>query len=373
MKSVLSKKLPGWIWVVLALIGCSLKMEAALDRCGGCGVVIARRFHVLVDAVDLSEKAICLTCFDEVPRCWACQIPAKLNRTTLKDGRILCERDVRNAILSESEAQDVCRGVRMDLDRLFSRFTHFPDKFSLHILDQPEINKLMGNLGTDKSCGDLYGCFRKVSDGSPPDISILSGLSRAALRATTAHELGHFWVVENVKARPCVVERFSGEGFCELLGFLLMEEDHAELEMRLIRENSYSRGQFQLFLEAERRYGFNTVLEWMRYGEDDQLKKDDLDRIRVIKTRTPSTAIPAPAPFVFARPPSRPESLKLKGVFRSGGKRAALINNQLFSLHEQFLMPLLNSNVTVRCEEITDTFVLIVVEGSPGTQKLSLP
>ena len=70
------------------------------------------------------------------------------------------------------------------------------------------------------------------------------------------------------------------EGFCELMAWKYMESRQEPFEMQVIRENPYTRGQITVLLQAENQYGFNTVLEWIKSGEDSKLELGNLEEAR---------------------------------------------------------------------------------------------
>src|SRR5262249_1760233 len=122
-------------------------------------------------------------------------------------------------------------------------------------------------------------------------ISLLSALPRAQFRAVCAHELTHAWMAENLPARrKNTLGHDANEGFCELIAYLLMDSQHEEDQMKVILRNNYTRGQIDLFIAAERQFGFNDVVEWMKYGTDAALNSADLNRVRDIEPPAPTGA-----------------------------------------------------------------------------------
>ena len=149
---------------------------------------------------------------------------------------------------------------------------------------------------------------------------LMTGLPLAELKATCAHEYSHAWVGENVpKERRARLGRDAEEGFCELVAYLLMDSQQEEGQKKFILQNRYTRGQIDLFIEAEKRYGFDQVLDWMKYGVAAQLEAGHVDELRDVKM--PSTkpaandSIPASRVNINTNPPApAPATIKLQGV-----------------------------------------------------------
>jgi hypothetical protein len=305
-------------------------------------------------------------------------MPVKDNYKELPDGRILCARDVKNVVLDDDEAQRIWNEVRTTLDRQLSRFITFPENTTVEPLDRVDLQEMFKFAGNDYVCPNVWGCTQHVTNDNRVTykISLLQGLPAPVLRATCAHELTHTWITENVPpARQQHMDQDSVEGMCELVSYLYSEAHNDTAQLAVIKSNTYTRGQFALFLEAERRFGFNEIVEWMKYGVDARLSGKDLDRVRKVEMPATENAPPAARParvFVAPPPPTAPEALTLKGITWSKTRPMALINNHTFQLNEESEVRLASGNVTVRCLSIQPTAVVIRVGGSNETQTLTL-
>src|SRR5690349_6873160 len=91
-------------------------------KCVMCGKEIEESFTRIEDLVTHEKKVYCLGCADLPNRCFTCDLPLKEGYTKLHDGRLLCARDGQVAVSSDEEAKAICRQVKLDLDRLLSRF-----------------------------------------------------------------------------------------------------------------------------------------------------------------------------------------------------------------------------------------------------------
>jgi hypothetical protein len=150
-----------------------------------------------------------------------------------------------------------------------------------------------------------------------------------------------------------------------------MDAQREEGQKRVILGNAYSRGQIQMFIEAEKRYGLDDVLEWMKHGVDAQLK----DPAKVRDLETPRLERPAPATnaavYVYEPPPA-PDTLILRSVSWIRNQPLAVINDRTLGVGESAKVRLGKTNVLVRCLAITNDSARIQLVGSGEEQKLFL-
>src|SRR5579862_5685312 len=103
-------------------------LAAEPDVCAVCGGPFGDVYYSIEDKVTLEKKHVCKTCDQTFPDCFICGLPANTNLAgfiELPDKRALCARDAKTAVLQEEDGLRICREVRDQLDRLFSRFTNF--------------------------------------------------------------------------------------------------------------------------------------------------------------------------------------------------------------------------------------------------------
>ena len=190
----------------------------------------------------------------------------------------------------------------------------------------------------DCACPNIWGRLRTQTSGAGlrHEMSLLSGLPLAGFNATCAHEYAHVWLNENLSAaRRKTISSDAVEGFCELIAYLLMDAEMENGQKEWIKLNAYTRGQIELFIEAEQLYGFNDVLKWIRYGTDDRLSGDELGRLRRVELPQP-TAPPLRELANAANPHSvARETLTLKAIFWNQQQSLAIINDQTFGLQQQ--------------------------------------
>ena len=346
-------------------------------RCSICGEgFVGGTIYLVTDKVTREKLQICHDCSVLAEECFICGLPVKKDYTKLPDGRFLCARDAKRAVLDEDEAKRVCAEVKDAIDRLFSRFVTFPaTNVDTVIVDRVSLQELFKFPGRDYQCPNVLGYIQsKTNHGEiRHEISLMSGLPLDEFKAVCAHEFSHSWQFENVPpARKKTLGHDANEGFCELMAYLLMDSQREEAAMKTIRANAYTRGQIDLFIEAEKRYGLNTILEWMKYGVDALLHADDLNRVRNIEL-PPSPADPiALLPRYQGRVATIPDILMLRGISWAQHRPLAVINDRTFEVKEQGKVRVGKTNVTIRCLEIRTNSVLVQREGSGEKLELFL-
>lgn len=350
---------------------------ADIERCAVCGDELSGRVFLFTDKVTNEKKQVCEKCSKVTDICFTCGLPVVTNQTSFPDGRLLCARDAKNAVLNADEAKVVCGEVKEALDRLFSRFLTFPStNVETAIVDRVNIVQLFKVPGNDFQCPMVLGYTRsRPRQGQfRHEISLLSALPRAEFKAVCAHEFTHAWQAENLSAqRKRTLGQDACEGFCELIAWLLMDSQQEEDEMAVLRRNKYTRGQINLFIEANNRYGLNEVIEWMKYGVDAVLDKDDVNNVRRIEipARVPEAA--AELSSFPATASSAPDTLILRGITWTKDHPLALINDRTFATQERGRVHIGNTNLIIRCLEISTNSAVVQVDGSTTTQVLALP
>src|SRR3974377_1251498 len=109
------------ILVVLAL--CFMAMTAlAEDVCIVCGKPIDGSYYLVTDQVAGTNQMVCGSCI-KLPRCFICGLPVNENGIALSDGRHLCARDGKTAVLKAEDARRIADEVNDSLKKWFSHFT----------------------------------------------------------------------------------------------------------------------------------------------------------------------------------------------------------------------------------------------------------
>ena len=368
-----------YLWLFLLLTGFCFgpSLSARGDTCAICGKSISGTIYLFNDKVTGEQKELCSDCI-KLPRCSICGLPVK-DGIQLPDGRSLCARDAKKVVLTADDARQICSQVKDDLDRLFSRFTVFPDNVDVSVIDRVDVDSMFITEGNNFESPDLLGCIRAETTNHQTryKMSLLTGMLAAQLKETSAHEYSHAWVGENVpKERRARLGRDAEEGFCEMVGFLLMDAQNEEVEKKRVLQNHYTRGQIGLFIEAEKQYGFDQVLDWMKYGVAAQLEAGHVDELRNVKM--PSAKPVANNPALYNNnhntnpPATAPATIKLQGVLW-GNRPVAIINGCSFFAQDQKPVKVGGTNVTLRCLEIGKKSVRIRNIDSGTEQELPLP
>jgi hypothetical protein len=367
------------IWLTLLAVICASQLPAApvSNKCAICGNDIGEVTYIVVDKVTEEKKHICLECSKLPHDCFICGLPVKRDFTELPDGRVLCERDVKSAVLDDDEARKICDDVKEALDRLLVRFVTFPGtNVETSVVDRVNLQALFKVPGSDYECPNILGYTQSRTNYNRivQQISLMSGLPRAELKSVCAHELSHAWVFENVPgARKKTLSRDAHEAFCELVAYKLMSSEEDEEQKAHIRRNRYTRGQIDLFIDADERYGFNDIVDWMKYGVDSALHGDDLNRVRNVEIPATKPRKPTSSP-VYARAPAQPSnSLVLKGITWNQNRPLAVINDRTFAPKEMGGIRFGQTNAVIRCLSISQTGVRIQFVASGEERELKLP
>ena len=377
---IMSDFLRGWLLAFLTA-GFLWSARAGQYTCAVCGEPITGTAYFMTDGVTGQQELVCSNCAFNLPRCFLCGLPIKKgDEVQLPDGRYLCARDAKTAVMDADSARGICAAVKDDLDGQFSRFTSFPTNVDVTVIDRIDVDSMFNSTGHDFESPDLLGCIEPVTTNGEKryHMSLMIGLPLAELKETCAHEYSHAWVGENVSPeRHARIDRDSEEGFCEMMGYLLMDAQGEEAEKRRVLANFYTRGQVQVFIAAEQRYGFEDILDWMRYGVTSRLDQEHLDEVRDIQI--PAGTIPArPAPAIpLASAPaqsvaSQATAINLQGIIW-GGSPVAIINGHSFFLNDVNDIRLGGTNVAIRCEAIEPRRVRVQNLASGKSQELELP
>ena len=343
------------------------------DVCAICGQEIHGTVYLITDRVTGEKVEVCSDCI-KLPRCFICGLPVK-DGVQLPDGRWLCSRDAKTAMLNADDIQRTFDNVQNDLDNLFSRYTTFPTNVDVSVIDQIDVDSVMNNSSAVENSDVLGYTQGTLADGQKRyKIGLLSGQSQAQLEEVCAHELSHAWVGENVSPeRHAQIARDTEEGFCEMMGYLLMDSKGEDGEKKRVLANAYTRGQVQLFIEAEQQYGFDEILDWMQHGVTGRLEEGHLDEIRDVKM--PASSAAASRAFIAAKPsapPPAPTTLQLQGIMW-GGAPSAIINGQSFFAEDEFKVRIGQDKMDIRCLSIEKNTVRVQYVNTGKQQELKLP
>ena len=365
----------GWALACIAsLIGIAARGDE--NFCAVCGNAFIEKVYIFTDKVTDEKTRVCSDCATSKEFCFLCGLPVKKDFTHLPDDRYICARDVRTAVLNEDEAREVCNEVRDALDHLLSRFVAFPGtNLTIGIVDRVNLQELFKMPGRDNTCPNVLGYISSKTKRGVihHNMSLLGALPRAELKAVCAHELTHAWQAENVPAaRKKTLGHDAIEGFCELIAYDLMNSQSEIEQMKAIRRNAYTRGQIDLFIEAEQRFGFNQIIDWMKYGVDSVLHADDLNNVRNIELPRSTARVAGVLSSVPVYGPRTYETLVLKSIVWSKEHPMAIINDRTFEPGNTVKVPLGSNKVAVTCISIQQDAVRVKMAGAAEEQELRL-
>lgn len=376
--SLLMEQVVARLVAALVFLVCQSSGSLAGSFCDVCGGGFGSRVVYFQDKVDGSRKALCESCGSLPTVCAHCGVPVANGYVRLSDGRVICGRDARLVVLDPAAALDICRETVSTLNERVGRFISIPEKnVRIQMMDRIDVQALYRIPGHDFSCPNVMGytfSTRSREGAVRHSIFILTGQTRGDLHAVTAHEYAHVWMDEHVsKQRRARLDPNTREGFCELLAYLVAEARGEREAMRGILANGYTRGQVQLFLEAEKEYGFNDIVDWMKYGTTGRLSENNLAAIReVVMPRRLGQDVVQNVLFLPAASPPPATQLQLKGIIQGSRTSLAMINNLTLAEQEQGRARVGAGEVAIRCLKIGKASVVIEKISEGETLRLEL-
>lgn len=323
-------------------------------NCFVCQVPLQGPFYMMTSPMLPEPVPVCQDCTRIQRFCSECNLPVKIGFQTLPDGRFLCQPHAQTAVFAASEAETLFKEVRRDLLRLFAGTGRLPDQnVTIQLVDRRELRRLLAGkpwINAEIAVG-ITETVRAGNGLMRHQIYVLNGLTRAHFAAVAAHEYGHTWAAENVTRR---LQAKTLEGFCELVAYNLMTERREETQKKVILANAYTEGQTEIFRQAEHRYQFHRVTDWMKRGEDEAIGQDDPTRVLALRTSPQSRA-----PFYPEAKTPVPDQLELRGISGSAQRRFALVNDCTLEKNEQAKVRVGRTNVIVRCLDITERSVVL--------------
>ena len=135
-----------YLVLIVALCVTPPLVRADPNHCVVCGAAFGLKVYLVTDQVTMEKVRVCGNCVMSAPDCFVCGVPAQTNAPGflhLSDGRVLCERDAKTAVLREDEGNQLCFEARDTLNRLFSRFISFPqENVTVTVVDRVHLQEL---------------------------------------------------------------------------------------------------------------------------------------------------------------------------------------------------------------------------------------
>ena len=352
------------LWASLA------RADPAVLRCVSCQQPIQGKYLRFSEPSSTEPQSICPACGALDTTCYLCGIPVKTPTLKLADGRLLCARDARTAVVAQAEADRVFEETKRELMRMFRGMGEAPDRtIEVSLVDRPFLEEKYNKQRSAHDRSFLQGLTRTQAVRGQPlshSIYLLSGMPRARLMAVSAHEYTHAWMHENVAADR-KLDADTVEGFCELVAYQLMAQRGEEAEKRVILANAYTRGQIDAFVKAEDSLQFHRIVTWVKTGVDEKIEQSDTGRLLTVRQSAAPDLL-----WLRQTLPPVPDTLTLKAITGSPRRRFALINNRTLEVNEEARVRVGTSNVTLRCLEISDRSVTVQVRGQPQRTTLSM-
>jgi hypothetical protein len=296
---------------------------------------------------------VCDDCYHLKDHCSICGLPIKDGDGHVQtgDGRLICRFDKTNAILTQAQAEEVFQEARDAVVDIYGQqFALKYPNVKVNLFDVDYWSEKNGANGLHK-----YGfaSTRKTADGAcTHEVVMLSGRLRNEMLSVAAHEYTHLWINENCPANH-VIDPDTVEAICELTAYKLMQKENLPEMMQRILENPYTNGKIKTLVEVEREGGTDYVLHWVKNSKDATF--DDDGNVTPISSSPPTLVTYAPRVL--------PQGLKFSGVIEIG-KPQAVINDVPLAVGDEQIIKLRDKSVKVRCKEISDKNVTIILNGS---------
>jgi hypothetical protein len=358
------------IGVIAFLLILILWATAAVnDPCVVCQKNITQRVYLFANPYATEKQRVCSACAQLDTTCATCRLPVRSGFTKLPDGRLLCAIDAKESVFTQDALDEIYREVKRDLFRMLAGNV-LPDKnVEVSLAGRNELERLVRTQRFPHDQNVTLGVTE--TRGQPGQyehrIYILNGLRKSRVAAVCAHEYTHAWLHENLVAGR-KLDTDTIEGFCELVAFKLVGSRNDAVERKIILDNSYTSGQVHGLVKAEDRYRFPEIVKWIKDGVDDKVEFGNTARVLVRNNDDD----PIQVAWQPVKPTAVPDSLVLRGISGTPQRRFALVNDTTLVKGEQAKVRVGSSNVVVRCVEISDTSVLLVVNGAAEQTQLSL-
>ncbi len=348
--------------------------SAQQEVCISCEEPIRSTVYMMGSPYFETLKAVCAECAENPKYCFTCRLPAKKN-LDLKDGRILCLRDAKTAVLSGDHAKMLFEEVKRDMIIMLRGAETFPQQnVTFDLVDAQELQSVSRIKRFPTTHSAVLGITRTRAkqDGYEHEIKVLAGMTPNKFLGVCAHEYGHAWLNENV-ASGRELDSDTIEGFCELLAYKYISDKGDSVEKKLLLENDYTRGQIDVLVKGEAVYNFYYVTRWVLKGEDSRVEALKLERLLALRSGNRGIDSPFTWPPPSAVRTMAPTNLVLKNISGTPKRRFAMINGVTLAANDLAKVPLGATNTSLRCLEIKDASVIIQVSGDNEPQELFLP
>jgi hypothetical protein len=343
---------------------------AVATHCAICRQQITQRIYMFSSIYLAEKQTVCGTCAELEMVCSICALPIRGSAIKLADGRLLCERERNQCVLTEDELDEIFADVKRDLFKMLGGQGRLPDKnVAVQLAARTDLDRLWRSQRFPHDKNQTMGLTQSRRKGGAFEhrILVLNGLRKSRVAAICAHEYTHVWLQENMPDG----RRLEGdtiEGFCELVAYKLMSDRNDAVEKKVILDNSYTSGQIHSLVKAEDRYRFYEIVKWMKSGVDEKIDESNMGRVLVRKTDDE----PVVVAWQPVKPTPVPDTLVLRGISGTPQRRFALVNDTTLAQGEEAKVRVGTTKWTVRCIQITENSVVLHVNGSAERTELVL-
>jgi hypothetical protein len=355
------------IAIVVALWLCASTVGAAVaTHCAVCRQLITQRVYLFTSPYLAEKQSVCASCAELETACSICTLPIRGPHIKLSDGRLLCERERNDCVLTHEALEEVFADVKRDIFRMLAGHGTLPDKnVTIQLAGRPDLDRMTRTQRFPHDKNLTMGVTQTRRKGSEFEhrIFVLSGVRKSRAAAICAHEYTHAWLHQNLPDGR-FLEVDTVEGFCELVAYKLMSDRNEALEKKVILENSYTSGEVNNLVKAEDRYRFYEIVKWIKTGVDQRIDKSNAARVLVRRHDDE----PVQVGWQPVKATAVPDTLVLRGISGTPQRRFALVNDTTLAKGDQSKVRVGTTNVVVRCLDITDGSVILNVNGSERTE-----
>jgi len=358
--------------VLVLAAGFSANVVVADDVCESCQGKLTGQIYSFKDNYHHKSRLVCKECAQLATRCEVCGMPAHPKfGLLLADGKAYCAEDAKEAVITQEAAAALFAEASQDAMDLLKGYSPLPQRnIEVHLVEREEFNRQYRRTPGIDDPSKLLGLTHSERDEQGKfnhEIYLLHGVPRNEFRAVCAHEYTHTWLNERQK-KTRQLHKDTIEGFCELIACKVVSKSDLEDEKKRIIDSTYTRGQVNVLLAADREYEFHRVVQWITDGVDSWLDSEKLPRLLVL--REPEVEPLAYPNWPTAKPSAVPDQLVLKGLSGPSRHRYALINNATLAVGEESRVRVGASSQLVRCLSISNNAVVIQVRGEPSPREL---
>jgi len=357
------------VFAICLLLGETLHAAVAV-YCAVCRQQIAERVYLFTSPYLAEKQSVCGACAELETTCSVCTLPIRGSHIKFADGRLLCERERNQCVLTDDALQEVFADVKRDIFKMLAGQGTLPDRnLTVQLAGRTDLDRLTRSqrFPHDKNMTMGLTQSRRQGGNFEHRILVLSGVRKSRAAAVCAHEYTHAWLAQNIPEGR-MIESDTVEGFCELVAYKLMTDRNEAVEKKVILDNSYTSGQIHSLVKAEDRYRFYEIVKWIKTGVDEKIDGANTGRVLVRKRDDK----PVSVAWQPVKPTAVPDTLVLRSISGTPQRRFALVNDATLAKGDQAKVRVGSTNVVVQCLDITHTSVVLNVNKSTERTELFL-